>query len=211
MPALVLTIRTTIAGDDRNTTHRLLVHEDRVRATNELDRWRLFDFRQRTVTTVDDIARTWRVTSFDTLMAKRRALVSASRPQLPAAEIRPLPGPREIAGISASGYEIRLGGYRRELWLSSDPLIHPDFFPVMVAAEAADPDGAAVMREVDPVLRRLRGFPLLDRSEMRIDNELLTIERRLIRRGKTDVPLRWFAIPSGYVEETSRTARQKDP
>lgn len=198
VPARVLTIRTRIEPGDRTLLHRIVVAESRIRLTSEADRWRLFDFEARTVTTVDEINRTVQVEPFDLFFARKEDLFDESRPNLPRAELIRTEKRGRIAGIEAVLYEIRLGGYVREIWLSTEPLVHEDFFPVWVATQNLDPAGAGVLRDVYRQLIELRGFPLLDRSEMRFGGETLQIERRLMSVESTEVPENLLRVPLRY-------------
>src|SRR5512141_1930879 len=53
--ATVVTIQTTIQPENRTFTHSLVIGADRARSGDEVDRWRLFDFKSDRVTFVDDI------------------------------------------------------------------------------------------------------------------------------------------------------------
>src|SRR6185295_12492156 len=54
--ATVVTIQTTIQPANKIYTHEIVIANNRARSTDEADQWRLFDFAQKKVTYVDDIA-----------------------------------------------------------------------------------------------------------------------------------------------------------
>src|SRR5205823_13722151 len=78
--ATVVTIQTTIQPANKTYSHTIVIANNRARSTDEADQWRLFDFAQKRVTYVDDIAHTIRVQSFDDSIAARRAAVARPVP-----------------------------------------------------------------------------------------------------------------------------------
>jgi len=44
----VVTIQTTIQPANKTYTHTLVIANDRARSSDEVDEWRLFDFREKT-------------------------------------------------------------------------------------------------------------------------------------------------------------------
>ena len=61
--ATVVTIETTIEPSNKKLTHSLVIAGDHARAGDELDVWRLFDLKQKSVTYVDEIAKSYRTES----------------------------------------------------------------------------------------------------------------------------------------------------
>src|SRR5437660_11523168 len=78
--ATVVTIQTTIQPANKTYAHTIVIANNRARSTDEADQWRLFDFAQKQVTFVDNIAHTIRVQSFDDAIAARRAAVARPVP-----------------------------------------------------------------------------------------------------------------------------------
>ncbi|HYR27585.1 MAG TPA: hypothetical protein VEU30_03925, partial [Thermoanaerobaculia bacterium] len=66
--ATVVSIRTTIEPGSKVTSHELVIADGRARSTSEQDVWRLFDTKADTVTTVDDIAKTFRTEPLSSLL-----------------------------------------------------------------------------------------------------------------------------------------------
>src|SRR3954468_12559080 len=62
--ATVVTIQTTIQPANKTYTHTLVIAGNRARSSDEADQWRLFDFAQKRVTFVDDVARTFHIEPF---------------------------------------------------------------------------------------------------------------------------------------------------
>lgn len=76
--ATVMRIHTTI-GDD-TSLHTIVIAGDKARVLSELDTWRLFDLKAKTVTYVDDISKTTRTESLDSLLRSRQATLAAALP-----------------------------------------------------------------------------------------------------------------------------------
>ncbi len=198
--ARILTIRTSIPDQKTTLTSRILLFDGKVRLDDELDQWRLFDFRNSTLTTVNEISHTYRTESFETVLARREALISADRPQLPAATFEPTGDEDTILGYPAKRYRIRLGTYIRDLWISDQPLISSRFLAVKLATDRMQPAGAPALRTAWDPLTALQGFPLVDRSEVRYGKTRLVFERKLVSIGTSDVAASWFEIPPGFTE-----------
>lgn len=206
IPADVLTIRESSHPPTRAFLHRLVVSGSKARMSQELDRWRLFDFEAGTVTWVDDVAKTYRVQTLEELVAQRRRQLANPIP-VPAATltIRQTDETREIAGIRGKKLEMTLGGYRREIWLSDEPLISPQFLRMWVASEPISEPRAGVSRSVQETLMSREGFPLLDRSALVWEGGSMVSRRELMKKEKKDVPARWLTIPADYRNTTPGT------
>lgn len=208
LPARVLTIRESSHPPTRAYLHRIVVAGSKVRITSELDRWRLFDLEQRTVTIVDEIAGTYRTVSLDDLLrVRRRQLRGALPSDIGPAEIRRTGLAREIDGRRGEQWRIDLGGYEREIWISSDPIVGEDFFRMWLASEPVSEPWAAVMRPVHEQLLELEGFPLLDRSQLVWDGGALLVQRRLVGIEDSRVPPSLFEVPPAFEDATPPSIR----
>lgn len=208
LPARILTIRESSHPPTRAHLHRIVIAGDKVRVTSELDRWRLFDLEQRTMTIVDEIAGTYRTVSLDDLLRARRRQLSAALPSdVGPAAIRRTGSIREIGGRRGEQWLIELGGYQRELWISSDPIVDEDFFRMWLASEPVSEPWAAVMRPVHEQLLELEGFPLLDRSQLVWDGGALLAQRRLVQIEDSRVPPSLFEVPEKFEDATPPSIR----
>lgn len=201
--ATVVTIRTTVQPAGRTINHTLVIGETRARTTDEADTWRLYDVRTNEVIFVDDIARSYRRQSLKSLVDARRALLRRPTDRaVPRAEFVTTDVQRPIAGVSATKSEIRLGNYRRELWLAEHPSIPPQLFAMMHASDPPSTRLAAIVAAVDEALLNLRGFPLAEHAEMPYDNEKMIVDRTVVSIQKKNVPAALLEIPRGYEDVT---------
>ncbi|HVR44116.1 MAG TPA: hypothetical protein VMS56_11815 [Thermoanaerobaculia bacterium] len=206
--ATVLTIRESSHPPTRAVLHRILVHGSRVRSTEELDRWRLFDLEAQTVTWVDQIAGTHRTLALDDLVRARRRQLRAPIPSdLPPISVRKTEETMEIAGYPAEQWVMELGGYRRVVWTSLEPIVAPHFLRMWVASSPISEPWAGVMRESEEALFEIEGFPLWDRSELAWEGGGMVSERRLILVEKRRVPRSFFEIPEDYEDTTPPAIR----
>jgi hypothetical protein len=202
VPATVLTVRVNIPGD-RASLYLVAMHDQKVRIGSEADRWRLFDLRTRSITFVDDVARTFRTRTMNEVVRERNALMARDLPAgVPVAKIEPIDGAKTFAGIPASGFRITVGGYERELWISQRVIFSPEFLTMYLASESISTPFAAVMRDVQRRLGTMRGFPVHDRSEMPYGDGRMVIERTVTRQEQRNVPAVWFEIPADYRDLT---------
>ena len=187
--ATVVTIRTTIQPDNKTHTHTLVIANNQARSTDELDQWRLYDTRARTVTFVDDIAKTTRTESFDALLKKHRDALAAQ-----------LPGHYPRAYVKKDGAElhIEVGNYRRRLKLAEQRAIPAELFTMMQASDAATSPLAPMMRAAGDTLMRTRAFPMTDHSELPYANKKLVIDREVVSIAEQNVPAALLRVPSGY-------------
>lgn len=205
VPATVYTIRTYLPKENRSTVHQLVVAGERARFTNEIDRWRLFDLKQRTVTFVDDVAKTFRTSTFDDLVAKKRA---ALRPQpdadSPRAALSAPGSTARIAGVDAKQYVVTVGGYRRELWISDNRSLPRDLFPLMIASEPPRGSHAAIMHDAFEAMLPLRGFLVAEHSKLDAGESTLEMDRRLEKIEQKNVAESLVTIPRDYRDVTPR-------
>ena len=201
--ANVISIRTIEQPEQRTLTRTIVIAGDRARDTGEHDVWRLFDTKANTVTFVDDIARTYRTESLQTLLTQRRAAISQPLPEhYPRAKLARPGTKKPLQGATAELMVIETGAYKRELWLGEHPAIPRGFFAMMHASEPATLPLAPMMRTVDEALMTARGFPLVDRSEVPNGKSKLVIDRSVTAIVAKDVPEALFAIPKGYRDLT---------
>jgi len=202
MRATVVTIRTTIQPDNKTFTHTLVIGDGRARSTAELDQWRLFDTRKKSVTFVDDVARTVRTVSMDALLKEHRAKL---------AEALPEHYPRARVTSTPDGLLIEVGGYRRELKLAEQRAIPSDLFAMMQASDSASSPLAPMMRAADDALTRTRAFPQRDRSELPYGNRKLVIDREVVGIAEQNVPQSMLRVPDGYRDLTPKPPAATPP
>src|SRR5215212_2858597 len=179
--ATIVTIRTTIQPDDKTYTHTLVISDGRARRMDELDRWRLFDTRAKSVTFVDDLAKTTRTESLQSLLKTHRLALAETLPaHYPTARIRSTGQKKPMQGVTATQTLIEVGNYRRELWLADHRAIPDDLFAMMQASDSASSPLAPMMRAADDALTRTRAFPQRDRSELPYGNKKLVIDREVV-------------------------------
>jgi hypothetical protein len=112
--ATVITIETKIQPDNRTFTHSIVIAGDKARSLDEVDRWRLFDLKAKTVTVVDEIAKSYRI---ETSTPDKK--IDATK------ETRPL------QGMNATLWTARKGGYVHQLWIANHPAIPPQLYSMM--------------------------------------------------------------------------------
>jgi hypothetical protein len=197
--ATVITLRTTIEPGKRSLLHTIVVAGDRARSTAEHDTWRLFDTKARTVTIVDEIDRTIRTEALESIEKKREAAMKSELPAgYPAVTIHITDERRPILGVTARKSVIESGGYRRELWLGEHAAIPEGLFAMMQSAEVPSSPLAPMMRRVDEVLREVKGFPLVDHSEVPYGDKKIVVDRSVLSVTQRDVPQTMLAIPAQY-------------
>jgi len=195
--ATVVSIRTTIQPDNKTYTHDLVIGDGRARNTGELDQWRLYDTRAKTVTFVDDIARTARTESLDSLLKKRREVLAEE-----------LPGHYPRAHVKKDGAQLRIdvGNYRRDLKLAEQRAIPDDLFAMMQASDTFSSPLAPMMRSAYDALTGVRGFPERDHSEMPLGDKKLVIDRAVAGIAERNVPQALLRVPPGYRDLTPKPA-----
>jgi hypothetical protein len=187
--ATVVTIRTTIQPDNKTYTHTLVIARGRARSTGELDQWRLFDTNAKSVTFVDDIAKTARTEPMQSLLKKRReALAAALPPYYPRARITRV----------KTGMVIEVGNYRRELELSGNRASPRGLFAMMHASDPASSPLAPIMRAADDALTSMELFPARDHSELPYGDKKLIVDRTVVSIVERSVPESMLTVPRGY-------------
>jgi hypothetical protein len=215
--ATVVTIRTIIDRSDpanptnpsspatKTLTHTLTFTTNRARSSDEIDHWRLFDLRSGRVTFVDDIARTYRSEAAASLRNHHRRLLAVELPEnAPHVSIAASGAKRTfVQGIEARQYLITVGAYRRELWIASQSPIPSELFATMLACETPSSPLAGMAREVDEALLAIRGFPMLDHSELSLGHGAkYVIDRAVVDIRQQDVPASYLNVGAGYRDVT---------
>ena len=207
--ATVVTSRTTIQPEKKTYRHDIVIAGDRARSTGEHDVWRLFDMKAKTVTFVDDVARTVRTEAFPAIVQQRSTTNAAALPpHYPRAKIARTNERRTLQGVAAERMTIVSGRYERELWLAEHPSIPRDLFAMMHASETQSSPLAPMMRDVDRALVSARGFPLLDRTIVPAGKSELVVERAVVGIAERDVLESLLVIPKGYEDRTDGTTTQ---
>jgi hypothetical protein len=211
--ATIVTIQTTIQPANKTYTHEIVIANSRARSTDEADQWRLFDFAQKQVTYVDDIAHTVRVQSFADAIAARRAAVARPVPDgLPRAQFVVTNAQKTLQGVATKQSVIRLGAYQRELWIGSHPLIPRGLFAMLQASELASSPLAGITRAADEALIELQGFPLADHAELPYENKKLVVDNTVVKIEQRDVPATLLTVSGKYLQVkpavSSTTVRQ---
>lgn len=202
--ATVVTIRTTIAPD-KSFNQTLVIAGDRARSTGEHETWRLFDTKADTVTFVDDVEKTFRTEPFASIVKTRGATLAAALPaHYPRAKLVRTSERKTFLGANAQQVVIQSGAYRRELWLGEHPQIPRGLFAMMHASDTPSSPLAPMMRAVDEVLVRERGFPLSDRTEVPLGNGKLVVERTVTGIVQKEVPESLLALPKDYRDVTPK-------
>jgi hypothetical protein len=197
--ATVVTIQTTIQPANKTYTHTLFIANDRARSGDEVDEWRLFDFAQRRVTFVDDLAGTYRSEAFEDVVASHRAGVARDLPDgMPRAQFAVTGVQKTLQGVSAKQSIIHLGAYQRELWIASHPLIPQGLFAMLQASDPVSSPLAGVMRAVDEALLQVQGFPLADHAELPYENQKMVVDNTVVRIEQRDVPASFLNVRAGY-------------
>ncbi|HEY0139260.1 MAG TPA: hypothetical protein VGF48_00110 [Thermoanaerobaculia bacterium] len=208
--ATVVTIRTTIAPADRTFEHTLVIANDRARHTGEQDSWRLYNLKERRVTFVDDVAKTHRTEPLSAMTRSRQAaLAAALPPHYPRVALRPTNETRPLLGITAKQSVIELGAYKRQLWIGNHPAIPDELFAMMQLSDPPSSPLAPMMKNADAALSSVRGFPLLDRSEIKYGKTEHVVERTVLAVAQEDVPAALLEVPRGYEDVTPKPAPAK--
>lgn len=207
--ATVVTIQTKAEPGGRMVVTTLTIAGDLARASDEVDRWRLFDVSKRTVTFVDEVARTFRVEREADLIARRAEIQREPLPHdtRPAQIVRTsesLP----VLGIPTAHIVIRSGSYLRELRVGPHPAIPSSLFALMVAADLPRSPLAAMTRKVDEFLLAVRGFPLAEHAELPVAEGKMTLDRTVVRVDTKSVAKSYLAVPRGFKELPAELAEE---
>lgn len=205
--AVVVTIQTTIQPANKTYLHEIVIANNRARSTDEADQWRLFDFAQKQVTYVDDIAHTVRVQSFADAIATRRAAVARPIPDgMPRAQFVVTNAQKTLQGVPTKQSVIRIGAYQRELWIGSHPLIPRGLFAMLQAGEPASSPLAGLTRASDEALMEIQGFPLVDHAELPYENKKLVVDNTVVKIEQRDVPATLLMVSGGKYSDVKAAA-----
>ena len=210
--ATVVTIRTTIQPANKTYVHTLVIANDRVRSSDEVDEWRLFDFKEKSVTFVDDLAKTYRSVPFAKIVASHRAALARPLPDgMPHAQFVTSGAQKTLQGVAAKQSMIRFGAYQRELWIAVHPLIPADLFAIMQASGAVSSPLAGAMRQADEGLLNVKGFPLADHAELPYEKTKLVVDNAVVRIEQRDIPAGWLNVSGTYKEVRPAAEDTKPP
>ncbi len=199
--ATVITIQTTMPPSPKTWTHTIVIANDRARSSDEVDEWRLFDFKEESVTFVDDLSKTYRKISFEDVEAAHRASLSQPLPEgIPRAQFVVGNAQKTLQGVVAKQSTIRIGAYQRELWIASHPLIPQGLFAIMQASEPVLSPLAGVMRQADEALIEVKGFPMSDHAELPYEKRKLVVDNAVVKIEKGEVAASWLKVDGGYKE-----------
>ena len=202
--ATVIEIRTTTQPDNKTFEHTILIAGNKARTRDELDQWRLFDLEKETVTFVDDVAKTIRTEPVTRLLQQRRTALSKTvSEQTPRAKVEATGTSRPLLGVPATQSVVTVGEYRRELWIGAHPQIPPRLFALMQISDLPSSPLAPMMKSVDEALTNVRGFPLVDRSELPLGNSRMIVEHAVTSVRSRDVPRSLLRAPADYRDLTA--------
>ncbi|MBW3670570.1 MAG: hypothetical protein KY432_02730 [Acidobacteria bacterium] len=193
--ATVASFRVTTGPGGTETVQRIAFSDNLIRLPDEAEMWRLFDMTTSTVTIVDEVGRKVEQRTFDEVLSEVRAAARRDDP-IPVASIQPTGSVEQIAGFAAEQFMLTIGqGYERELWISQRTLFHSDLFLLLLGTDAVPPENMPSLRRMIRLLDQTDGYPVVDRSRMKLDEETYTVERVLIAVADQPVPRSWFELP----------------
>lgn len=197
--ATIVTIRTILQPANQIITHTVVIADGKARSSDEADRWRLFDFGRKEVTFVDEIAKSSRAESFASLMARHQKEIATPLPEgSPRAQFGPSGARRNIAGVAAAEWVLRIGGYERHLWIGRHPLIPDDLFAMMEASDITPSAMAGLTRPAQEMFLKTPGFPMADRADLHYDKRQMVADRSVTSIEQRDIPLSWLTVPAAY-------------
>ena len=163
MAATIVAIETSIQPQNKIFRHAIVIANGHARSSDEIDRWRLFDFEQNRVTYVDDVDKTYYSVPFKPSDGTAFTATGAKRP---------------ILGVEAAQYLVRVGGYQRELWIGAPAQVPPNLFGMIDAAFAKVP-GFPLLDHAE--------LPY-GKTKMIIDRAVLNIEQHNVPQSSLDIP-----------------------
>lgn len=209
--ATVVSIRTTLQPSKKVHGHEIVIANGLARSTDERDVWRLFDTGKRTVTTVDDISRTYSTEPLDALKKRQRAVLAERAPaKLPPLDYEVTDQKRPMFGTVAQQAVASSGTYRREIWVADHPSIPPELFSMMHASSPPTSPLAPLGAEIEKALMGLKGFPMIDKYELPFGKSgRFGAERVVVGVAARDVPQSLLVIPRDYRDVTPKAAATK--
>ena len=178
--ATVVTIQTSLQPQNKALTHSIVIANGLARSDDELDRWRLFNLDQNSITFVDDLAKTYYTVPVD-VGPRPSAAAEGGGPTWVQTGAK-----RVVNGVEASQFLIRMGAYQRELWIGAPPSIPQQLFAMMNAD-----------------LSTIRGFPMLDHSELSYGKSKLVVDRSVVKIEQKNVPQSLLTLRSDYKNITA--------
>jgi hypothetical protein len=205
--ATVVTIQTTMPPSPKVWTHTITIANDRARSSDEADEWRLFDFKEKRVTFVDDLAKTYRSVPFAEVLSSHREALSRPLPEgMPHAQFASGSAQKMMQGVIAKEATIRIGAYQRELWIASHPLIPAELFAITQASQTSSSPLAGVMRQADEALLNIRGYPMADHAELPYEKKKLVVDNTVVSIERRDVPAALLNVNAAFKEMTPARA-----
>ena len=206
--ATLVTIETKLQPANKTFTHSIIISGDVARSGDEVDTWRLIDVKAGKVTYVDDLAKTYRSETLQSMLAKRPA---SEKPVdgAPHAQFAFTPQTKRLQGVTARQGLVRAGAYTRELWIGEHPAIPPTLYSMMIASRTQRSSLASMMEDVDEALLKVRGFPLAEHAELPFGTDAkgkLVVDRNVVRIAQGEVPQDWLRVPAGYKDLTAPAA-----
>jgi hypothetical protein len=203
----VVTLKTTVQPGNKTFTQTVVISGKRARNTAEQDVWHIYDTGAKTITFVDEVARTVRTEPLASIVRQRRTALTRSLPEhYPKLTLTRTGKTRSIQNVNAEQSVIQAGTYQRELWLAEHPSIPQSLFALMHASEAPAGPLAPMMKNVDEALLNTRGFPLLDHAEIAFGKQKMVVERSVVSIAQQEVPQSVLAVPKGYTDLTPKPA-----
>ena len=187
--ATVVTIQTSLQPQNKTFQHSIFIANGRARSNDELDHWRLFDFKHDRVTYVDDLKKTYYTLPAGAERSTASSAADGSGPQITTTGAK-----KVLHGVEATQFLIRLGAYQRELWIGYPPAIPPELF--------------AMMRTADDGLPKITGFPLLDHAELPYGRSKLVVDHNVVSIDEREVPESVLNVRSDYKEIKAPGARR---
>ena len=69
---------------------------------------------------------------------------------------------------------------------------------MMTASSPLSSPIAPMMKQVDAALIEVKGFPLIDHSELPMGDKTLVVEHSVIKVDQRDIPRSWLNVPGTY-------------
>ena len=205
---LLLTYETVFEPDTKTMRFQIASDGSLVRLGNETEQWRLFNTTQKTITFVDEIAKTARTVSYDSALTERTAMIEGSvNETTPTASVVDGPGEPD-RGHPTRKISISVGNFQRDLVLSEQTLLPGEFFAMKIVTDPMDPKHAGIMRDVMPTLLRQTGTLISESNVLTFsEGDPVTAITTLISVDTIPLVSETFALPEGIVpiEEEAET------
>ena len=195
--ATVITMRTTLQPPAQTVSQTIAIADRKARVSTDADTWRLFDFAQKQVTFVDTIAKSSRIETFASLVARRqKALTAPPREGSPHVQSGPTGARRTIAGVPSSEWVLREGAYQRHVWIGRHPSIPDDLFAMLQSSAAPSASVTGPVRSAEEGLLRIPGFAMADHAELPYGRNKMVVDTVVLSVEQRDVPQSWFNVPA---------------